>query len=270
MPPQTPNGTPTFVSSAPTPFKPSHPSAPTDSHIDSQAALRYWSSIPPTNAGVLGGYPQVSRVDLQGSANFLTKLKRKSFYYKNAQRLPRAVDCGAGIGRVTLGFLAKVADVVDIVEPVEQLTRIVTEGEEFADLRERRRVGDVWNVGLEVWVPPDGRKYDLIWNQWCLGQLTDRQLEEYLGKSKKWVKKGGWIVVKENMSTEPGGEDVFDEVDSSVTRADEKFRDIFKKVGLRIVASELQKGMPKEIYPVRCYALQPEVWEEDGAEGEEE
>jgi len=32
----------------------------------------------------------------------------------------------------------------------------------------------------------------------------------------------------------------------------------------------LQKGMPKEIYPVRCYALQPEVWEEDEAEDKEE
>lgn len=219
---------------------------------------------------MLGGYPQVSRADLQGSANFLTKLKRKSFHYKNGHRLPRVVDCGAGIGRVTLGFLANVAEVVDIVEPVEQLTKVVTEGEEFTELRERGRVGDIWNVGLEDWVPPDGRKYDLIWNQWCLGQLTDKQLEGYLGKSKRWVRKGGWIVVKENMSTEPRGQDVFDEVDSSVTRADEKFRDIFEKAGLRIVATELQRGMPKEIYPVRCYALQPEAWEEDEVEDEEE
>jgi len=218
---------------------------------------------------VLGGYPQVSRADLQGSANFLAKLKRKSFYYKSAQRLPRAVDCGAGIGRVTLGFLSKAAEVVDIVEPVENLTKVVTEGEGFAELREKGRVGDVWNVGLEAWIPPEGRKYDLIWNQWCLGQLTDRQLEEYLGRSKRWVRKGGWIVVKENMSTEPGGEDFFDEVDSSVTRSDEKFRDIFKRVGLRIMATELQKGMPQEIYPVRCYALQPEVWEEDSVEDED-
>jgi protein N-terminal methyltransferase len=126
----------------------------------------------------------------------------------------------------------------------------------------------VYNVGLETWAAEG--KYDLIWNQWCLGQLNDRQLEEYLRRCKRWVKKGGWVVVKENMSTEPDGEDVFDEVDSSVSRSDGKFRSIFEKVGLKIVAAELAKGMPAEIYPVRTYALQPDVWAEDEEEIEEE
>lgn len=62
----------------------------------------------------------------------------------------------------------------------------------------------------------DETKYDLIWNQWCLGHLTDAQLMEYLKKCKGVLKEGGWIVVKENMST--SGEDIFDDVDSSVTR----------------------------------------------------
>jgi protein N-terminal methyltransferase len=59
-------------------------------------------------------------------------------------------------------------------------------------------------------------KYDLIWNQWCLGHLTDAQLTEYLKKCARGLRPDGWIVVKENMST--SDKDVFDEVDSSVTR----------------------------------------------------
>jgi protein N-terminal methyltransferase len=50
---------------------------------------------------------------------------------------------------------------------------------------------------------------------------------------------------------------VYDETDSSVTRTDEKFRQIFKDAKLKIVATELQRGMPKGLYEVRSYALQP-------------
>ena len=157
------------------------------------------------------------------------------------------------------------ADVVDIVEPVKKFTDRITSGEEFEDVRARNGVGKVWNLGLEAWDPADevgsgqGLQYDLIWNQWCVGQLTDTQLRDYLVRSQKWVKRGGWIVVKENLSNDPNGLDVFDDEDSSVTRTDDKFRNIFKQAGLKIVSTELQRGFPKGLYPVRMYALQPEA-----------
>ncbi|KAE9964498.1 hypothetical protein BLS_008273 [Venturia inaequalis] len=239
---------------APTDLLPNPPREPADSAIDHKAALEYWSSVSADNDGVLGGYPQVSRIDLQSSSNFLAKLRRKSAQHSPGKRLARAVDCGAGIGRITKGFLSKVAETVDIVEPVVKLTRVVTEGEGFEECRREGRVGKVYNVGLEDWTPEVG--YDLIWNQWCLGQLTDAQLLEYFERTKKWVTEGGWIVVKENMSTDVLGNDVFDETDSSVTRSDGKFRELFETAGLKIVATEVQRGMPKELFPVRIYAMQ--------------
>ncbi|KAF2104718.1 hypothetical protein NA57DRAFT_12379, partial [Rhizodiscina lignyota] len=217
-------------------------------------AIRYWSGVSADNNGVLGGYPQVSRVDLQGSTQFLTKLRRKSKKFSpTTGPLPRVVDCGAGIGRLTKGFLGKVAEVVDIVEPVTQLTDVITSGEDFAELRQKGVVGDIYNVGLEKWTPREGREYTVIWNQWCLGQLTDRQLIDYFRRIKPFVAEGGWIVVKENMSTDPNGLDIFDETDSSVTRSDGKFRQIFERAGLKMIAQELQRGMPKGLYPVRTY-----------------
>ena len=63
-------------------------------------------------------------------------------------------------------------------------------------------------------------------------------------------------MVKENLSNHHLGQDVFDETDSSVTRTDNKFRQLFEKADLKVVATELQKGMPKDLYPVRAYALQ--------------
>jgi protein N-terminal methyltransferase len=226
-----------------------------DGAINQKAAIEYWSNISADVNGVLGGYPLVSRVDLQGSSNFLAKLRRKSKVYSERRKLDHVVDCGAGIGRVTKGFLSKVAHTVDIVEPVVKLTEVITKGEDFEELREKKIIGSVFNVGLESWTPEV--QYDMIWNQWCLGQLTDAQLLEYFRRIKVKVKPGGWIVVKENMSSDPWGQDIFDETDNSVTRSDQKFRELFEKAGLKLIATEVQRGFPKELFAVRSYALQP-------------
>lgn len=244
-----------------------------DSHINHKDAIKYWSSVSADDNGVLGGYPQVSKVDITGSTAFLAKLRRRSKVFPDATGpLPRAVDTGAGVGRVTKGFLSEIAEVVDIVEPVVQLTNVITQSDAFASLRKDGVIGKIYNEGLESWEPPRKTKYALVWNQWCLGQLTDQQLIEYFERIQKHVMPGGWIVVKENMSTDPHGKDIFDETDSSVTRSDDKFRRLFQRAGLRILATEQQRGMPRELYPVRSYALIPaDVGELDGLEeGEEE
>ncbi|PVH85440.1 hypothetical protein DL98DRAFT_511479 [Cadophora sp. DSE1049] len=216
-----------------------------DAQINHKNALTYWESIDADVNGMLGGFPYISKVDLQGSKNFLAKLGVGG---KNAKKLGRAVDCGAGIGRITEGLLLGLATTVDIVEPITK----------FADnLKGKDGIGQISNIGLEDWSPEQSlhTKYDLIWNQWCLGHLTDAQLQSYLEKCAKAINEGGLIVVKENLST--SGEDLFDELDSSITRCDQKFRDIFEKAGLRIKKTEIQKGLPKELYPVRIYALVP-------------
>jgi hypothetical protein len=111
------------------------------------------------------------------------------------------------IGRITEGLLLSISDTVDIVEPVAK----------FSDkLKGKPGVGSIYNVGLEEWTPSFEGGYDLIWNQWCVGHLTDTQLVEYLQRCKGGLKEGACVVVKENLST--SGLDLFDEVDSSVTR----------------------------------------------------
>lgn len=86
-----------------------------------------------------------------------------------------------------------------------------------AALQGKPGVGDIFNVGLEEWQPGPGVVYDLVWTQWCVGHLTDRQLVAYLERCAGVLNPdGGFIVLKENMST--SGVDVFDAEDSSVTR----------------------------------------------------
>jgi protein N-terminal methyltransferase len=104
-------------------------------------------------------------------------------------------------------LLLRICERVDVVEPIAKFT----EG-----LKTVEGVGVIHNVGLEEW-QPDGTQYDLIWTQWCVGHLTDDQLVSYLQLCKTVLTpETGLIVVKENQST--GDSDVFDEVDSSVTR----------------------------------------------------
>ena len=229
---------------------------------------------------MLGGLPHVSRIDIQGSKNFFAKLTRRSKLLDRRRRpvkgpseaqtnndreksgeqqkkefaVKRAVDCGAGIGRITLNFLSTVAETVDIVEPVAKFTQEIAEGESFAGLREAGRVGEVHSVGLQDWCPVPGT-YDLIWNQWCLCQLTDGELVEYLRRAKAALKEGGWLVVKENVATFEVDE--FDASDSSVTRCLTKWRSLYKEAGCHIEMEEVQRGFPKELFAVRMWALRP-------------
>lgn len=100
-----------------------------------------------------------------------------------------------------------------MIEPIAKFTAALADG---------AGVGRIFNVGLEDWRPADGVVYDVIWNQWCVGHLTDRQLVEYLVRCKSVLSRGedgkvrGVIVVKENLTT--SGMDLFDKLDSSVTR----------------------------------------------------
>jgi protein N-terminal methyltransferase len=245
-----------------------------DASINVDQSLEYWNSVTSDVNGMLGGFPQTSRIDLQGSSNFLTKLRRGRIQ-ASKQPLPpldRVADCGAGIGRITKGLLLGVAKKVDVVEPVkkftDELVQSLGNGEYAGDGESKDgkgQVGEVINLGLQDWIPETGA-YDVIWNQWCLGHLTDAQLVAYLKRCMEGLRpaKDGeevsrsWIIVKENLSTDAHHKDLYDEEDSSVTRSDETFRAVFKKAGLKIVATEQQRGMPKELFPVRTYALKPE------------
>jgi protein N-terminal methyltransferase len=189
---------------------------------------------------MLGGFnnTRLPRVDITGSRTFLSHpLIKKRLV---ASSYSHAVDCGAGIGRITKNLLTKLFTKTDLVDPIESFNKDVMEGEFLRVEREAGKIGQVFTMGLQHFAPEKG-KYSVIWNQWCLGHLTDADLVDYLKRCREGlVPDGGVIIVKENLAWR---EDNFDGMDSSFTRTEKTFRGIFSKAGLEVIHVVEQHGI---------------------------
>ncbi|XP_021928123.1 N-terminal Xaa-Pro-Lys N-methyltransferase 1 isoform X2 [Zootermopsis nevadensis] len=208
-------------------------------------AAEYWSSVPPTIDGVLGGFGFVSRTDIQGSVSFLKKL------FKNPPGHERALDCGAGIGRITKHLLLHFFDEVDLVE---QNSTFLEEAKHF--IGTCQKVGNLYCVGLQDFSPKQNT-YDIIWCQWVLGHLTDEDLVDFFKSCKQGLKPNGILVVKENLAS--SDEVDIHEEDSSVTRPISLLRTLFRKAGLRCIKEQKQKNLPRGLYTVKMFALVPDI-----------
>lgn len=224
-----------------------------DSQINYDDAINYWSSVPASVNGVLGGFGEqtsVPKADIVGSSTFLRKLQTRMTCPPEYRKL--TIDMGAGIGRITRDLLWKVSDTVDLLEPVKPF--VAQMEQELVGVKQRGKLGDIYDIGMQEWYPDPNKKYWLIWCQWCVGQLPDAVLVEFWRRCRDaLIENGiGTMIVKENIAP---FEDIFDETDSSVTRTDAKFRQLFIEAGFKLIASDVQKGLPKELYPVRMYCL---------------
>lgn len=228
-----------------------------DSQINYNDAIDYWTAVPASVDGVLGGFGEqtaVPKADIVGSSTFLRKLQARMICPNGTEKL--TIDMGAGIGRITRDMLWKVSDRCDLLEPVKPF--VAQMDNQLADVRNKGKLGDIYDIGMQEWDCPLTKqgKYWLVWCQWCVGQLPDDELVKFWERCKSaLIGSGiGTMIVKENIAP---CEDIFDETDSSVTRTDAKFRELFNRAGFKLIASDVQKGLPKELYPVRMYCLKP-------------
>ncbi|CAI5534533.1 unnamed protein product, partial [Closterium sp. Naga37s-1] len=190
--------------------------------------------------GVLGGYGAVSSTDAAGSAAFLHEVYGAQLDAARSQGRPLvALDCGAGIGRVTKEFLLHVFNEVDLVEPVRHFIdaardHLASPPSSAASPAASHRAVNFFCCPLQEFSPDAGR-YDVVWVQWCIGHLTDADLIAFLHRCLAGLRPGGIIVLKEN-TCQKGF--VLDKADSSVTRSDAYFRDLFKQANLQLLKSK--------------------------------
>ncbi|XP_062816009.1 N-terminal Xaa-Pro-Lys N-methyltransferase 1 [Anolis carolinensis] len=207
-------------------------------------AERYWKAVPATVDGMLGGYGHISSLDIASSRAFLLRFLKEG---PTRTGTSLALDCGAGIGRISKRLLLPLFRAVDLVD--------VTEG--FLDQaraflgEDARRVRNFFCCGLQDFSPEPGA-YDLIWIQWVIGHLTDEHLTAFLKRCRQGLRPNGLIVIKDNMAQEGV---VLDDVDSSVCRGLDVVLGLVRRAGLRLLAQEQQQGFPDEIYHVHTLAM---------------
>lgn len=212
-------------------------------------AQQYWSRIEPTIDGMLGGLSMIDSTDVNGSSRFLNEL----FKMKPSPGTSRALDCGAGIGRVTKNLLINYFKTVDLVEQDENFVRkahdyLSTNGQLNG------KIGTIHNVGLQDFTPIDVT-YDVIWCQWVLGHLTDVDLTAFLKRCIVGLSKNGCIVIKENFTSTD--DFCIDAMDSSVTRSLRVTKEILDSADLRIIKICKQDNFIKGLFPVYTIACKP-------------
>ncbi|KAF5275569.1 hypothetical protein FQA39_LY06681 [Lamprigera yunnana] len=212
-------------------------------------AEEYWSKVPPTIDGMLGGFGYISQTDIQGSRVFLHQL----FKRKNPPGRIYAADCGAGIGRISKHLLLNIFEKVDLIE---QSAQFLEKAKEYLGPKLSSRVGTFMPIGLQDFVPEEC-KYDIIWTQWVLGHLTDAHFIKFFEDCQKGLKPNGMIIVKEN--TTSSGMIEKDEQDSSITRPIHELKLLFDIAGLECYRQMKQNSLPKELYNVYMFALRPKV-----------
>ncbi|XP_072014616.1 N-terminal Xaa-Pro-Lys N-methyltransferase 1-B-like [Amphiura filiformis] len=210
-----------------------------------QDAANYWETVPATVNGMLGGYGHISSKDIGGSIQFLKPFL--TCEWDDRVLNERALDCGAGIGRVSKHLLLPLFQQVDMVE---QNQKFVDAAPKYIG-ESSSKMGKYICSGLHQFVP-QAQWYDVIWIQWVLGHLSDDHLVNFFKRCKTGLKENGIICVKENISREGV---ILDEQDSSVTRSSKELKRIFEKAGLTVVKEDVQKNFPLEIYGVEMYAL---------------
>lgn len=207
-------------------------------------AEKYWKDIPATVDGMLGGYGHISSIDINSSRKFLFRFIRDS---PAKTGTARALDCGAGIGRITKRLLLPLFKTVDMVDVTEDF---LNKAKTYLG-EEGRRVRNYFCCGLQDFSPEPGA-YDVIWIQWVIGHLTDDDLSSFLKRCRLGLQPNGLIVIKDNMAQEGV---IMDDVDSSVCRDLDVVCKIIRRAGLSLLAQEKQDNFPDEIYHVYTLAM---------------
>ncbi|KAG5472306.1 hypothetical protein LSCM1_03705 [Leishmania martiniquensis] len=201
-------------------------------------ALQYWRNVPATVSGVLGGMDHIHDVDIKGSRSFIESLPDHG--------VDRALDCGAGIGRIAKNLLTKLYATTDLLEPVEHMLEEAKK--ELAGMP----VGKFILASMEtVRLPPN--TYDLIVIQWTAIYLTDDDFVKFFKHCQRALTPNGYIFFKENCST--GDRFLVDKEDSSLTRSDKHYKRLFGESGVRVVKEAFQEEWPTDLFPVKMYAL---------------
>lgn len=221
----------------------------------------YWSHQEATVRGMLGGFEFVHDADIRGSRAFLDSLANRDGL---SVATGKALDVGAGIGRVTRDLLLPRYNVVDMLEQNEAY---LAESFHYIAMTSDRHPGKGVvhrriPCGMHQFAPDEPvtgqsyrNRYNLIWVQWCIIYLTDDDLVKFIHVCFDCLVDGGVLCVKDNIAPRGPNGFVLDKSDSSVMRSDRYMKNLFARAGARVLTEQLQPHFPQNTYPVKTWAL---------------
>ena len=221
----------------------------------------YWDNVEPTVNGMLGGFSRISPSDASESRRFLSQwfqpLRTAPAAVRPASEDSRprarlALDCGAGIGRISKLLLLSFAEESHLLE---QSQLFLDKSLEYMGGGNHGRVKCICS-SLQSFRPEAGVTYDIVWLQWVTGYLTDDELTSFLRRMASSLGSRGKIFVKDNVTA--GDQPDTDMNDASVTRPRHSLLRLFSHAGLQVVQEVRQKKLPKGLYPVIMFALSPD------------
>lgn len=79
----------------------------------------------------------------------------------------------------------------------------------------------------------------------------------FFERCKAGLRPGGIVIVKENICKHT--DFVVDKDDSSLTRSNKYMLQLFAKASMQVMHNVLQRNFPKELFPVRMYAIKARI-----------
>ena len=223
---------------------------------------KHWESQEPTLVNVLGGFEESHLPDVKCSCELLNGL-----ILSHQLKPGKALDCAAGIGRVTEFILCKFFKEIDLFENNQKFVekcKIKFKGND--------KVKKIYTSSMQDFKFES--KYDLIWIQWCLENLEDEDLKPFLKKCYDNLNNDGIIIVKENLYNFEDDEEEgktkkeqkekdgtnniefkYNELDFSKQRPDAFYINLFITNNFKIKLHFLNPNWPDNMMPVCVYVL---------------
>jgi protein N-terminal methyltransferase len=200
----------------------------------------YWANSETSIKGVLGGNEQVHSIDVKTSCELIEGLI-------GTKKLTagRVIDCGAGIGRVTSDVLVNYFSECDLME--QDIKYVEFAKEKF---NKQTKVKSIFLSSFQDFEFES--KYDCIWIQWCLENLDDFDLINFIKKCCDALSNDGLVIIKENIVAKGY---VFSNSDYSKQRSDKIFKEIFTQCGLKIFKHFHHPNWPSDLMKVSVFVL---------------
>lgn len=199
-----------------------------------------WEATSAEIKSVAGDFKGTHESDVEISCGLISDLIKE-----NNLQTHRVIDCGAGIGRVTQYVLLNFFSNIDILERDEKFIKYCRKN--FAN---NKSIANIYHESLESF--KYSNNYDLIWIQWCVEELMDDDLTNFLIRSKNALNKNGLIVLKENIISD--GRAFWQSIHQKI-RSPELFAKIIKDCDLEIIKYYVQKDNLNEILDVGIFVL---------------